>query len=478
MLRFHWFRKFVQVLYSAHTLWRGREFEVDRETFYLKENETRAFAKPCFTSPGMVESAVESLLASKHTLKELTTFFEERNSRSGKEFVPLPVADKSPPILPPIDTEQLSSTGVVEGITGTSSFDLESPRFLSDSAGIFSVPPQLSFDVDDEDLNPFSVLAESQAPELVTLLQEFHQRFVNLNLKWSHTFLEVDAGHALVVKDLQTLHEKSKSLKASLNFLEDGNKKLSASFTTQLQELDAGFHHVSDLCALTSNQLFNTKEEIKSFQESFSASLDDVSLQSQTATAALATLDAKLSTLDRLSKEFDKRFTILFLIIKEFHQAKVSSPTLLDIQQSVAELQEKLASMDQSAWQGIHVTPSPVSVTQTPIPGSADFQDFKHQLKVLQHRIVGGGVKIGTRVFQSFEDVQVWVKLELPIRRYGLFVDAVSILDFFSCLGHIDAENQVSTLHNANKAGFTSIYESLGFWQGGLSSIFASHSTA
>jgi hypothetical protein len=40
------------------------------------------------------------------------------------------------------------------------------------------------------------------------------------------------------------------------------------------------------------------------------------------------------------------------------------------------------------------------------------------------------------------------------------FVDAVSILDFFSCLGHIDAENQVSTLHNANKAGFTMIYES------------------
>jgi hypothetical protein len=39
-------------------------------------------------------------------------------------------------------------------------------------------------------------------------------------------------------------------------------------------------------------------------------------------------------------------------------------------------------------------------------------------------------------------------------------VDAVSILDFFSCLGHVDMENQVSTLHNAKKAGFTSIYES------------------
>lgn len=30
----------------------------------------------------------------------------------------------------------------------------------------------------------------------------------------------------------------------------------------------------------------------------------------------------------------------------------------------------------------------------------------------------------------------------------------------FSFLGHIDAESQVSTLYNANKAGFSSIYES------------------
>lgn len=31
---------------------------------------------------------------------------------------------------------------------------------------------------------------------------------------------------------------------------------------------------------------------------------------------------------------------------------------------------------------------------------------------------------------------------------------------FFSCLGQSDSKNQVSTLHNASKAGFTSIYES------------------
>jgi hypothetical protein len=48
-------------------------------------------------------------------------------------------------------------------------------------------------------------------------------------------------------------------------------------------------------------------------------------------------------------------------------------------------------------------------------------RDMKHQLKLLQQRITGNGVQIGTKVFQSFEDVKTWVKTNLPTRRYGLF---------------------------------------------------------
>jgi hypothetical protein len=46
-------------------------------------------------------------------------------------------------------------------------------------------------------------------------------------------------------------------------------------------------------------------------------------------------------------------------------------------------------------------------------------------MQILQQRIVGGGVHIGSKNFQSFEDVQVWVVAELPNWRYGLFVDGV-----------------------------------------------------
>jgi hypothetical protein len=80
-------------------------------------------------------------------------------------------------------------------------------------------------------------------------------------------------------------------------------------------------------------------------------------------------------------------------------------------------------------------------------------------LKLLQQRITGNGVQIGSKVFQSFEDVKTWVRTHLPNRRYGLFVDAVSLLDFISASNHSDADKTFTAFHNQQKTGFTSMYE-------------------
>jgi hypothetical protein len=79
---------------------------------------------------------------------------------------------------------------------------------------------------------------------------------------------------------------------------------------------------------------------------------------------------------------------------------------------------------------------------------------------VLHQQVVGGGVQIGFKTFQSFEYVKTWVTAERPNPRYGLFIDAVSLLDFFSFLGHIDNEKQLSAFHNQQKAGFVTQHES------------------
>jgi len=81
------------------------------------------------------------------------------------------------------------------------------------------------------------------------------------------------------------------------------------------------------------------------------------------------------------------------------------------------------------------------------------------QVKLLQQRIVGDGVQIGSKVFQSFDDLRVWVPLKLPTRRYGLFVDAVSLLDCFTSMGHVDAEETFTSFYNQKRTGFASMYE-------------------
>jgi hypothetical protein len=47
----------------------------------------------------------------------------------------------------------------------------------------------------------------------------------------------------------------------------------------------------------------------------------------------------------------------------------------------------------------------------------------------------------------------------LPTCQYGLFVDAMSLLVFFTCIGHIEAEKMFSAFYSEQWSGFVSMYE-------------------
>jgi hypothetical protein len=154
----------------------SRKFEADPDTFYLKENKTRAFVNPNFKGAGFLDHEIQELLAAKHTLKELSAIFEAKAARSTPEdriTLSTPVTTSNEAIA--IDTEEPEDTTVNR--TLQPNFELDSPRFSSESAGKFAVPPHLSFDFDDEDLNPFATLAETHPSELVAILQA-------INISW------------------------------------------------------------------------------------------------------------------------------------------------------------------------------------------------------------------------------------------------------------------------------------------------------
>lgn len=88
----------------------------------------------------------------------------------------------------------------------------------------------------------------------------------------------------------------------------------------------------------------------------------------------------------------------------------------------------------------------------------SQIRELQAQFKQLQLRVVGKGVQVANRTFQSFDDVKVWVSLHLPNRRYGMFVDGVSIFEFFTH-GHIDAETTYSSFYSQHRTGFQSSFE-------------------
>jgi len=404
-------------------------------------------------------SIVQDLLGRKHTLKELGAFFEALLAPS-QRVDPEPVK---------IGLEVPVGSDLTPALTIQPSFELESPKFATGNAGIFTTVPQLSYDVDSENEDEaLEEMPDGVPPQVIETLKDFQQRFVSLKTKWTQTFLEVDSSHSYLLKDIQQLHRHFLGLKQRFSKLEDTLILQTNQSSSQIDRLMIKLDKDQAQTDVISADVAAVNQTLKNLQVSLEGHREEWDFQLHGLESSVTDITTKFESMDRSIKEFEKRFTIIFPILKNIR----SPPSQQDYSQQISKCQEqiyelstKLQTLDQQAWQQFTNVASPVSVTQTANTSStsimeAELRDLKAQMKVLQHRIVGGGVKIGSKVFQSFEDVQVWVKAELPIRRYGLFVDAVSILDFFSCLGHIDAENQVSTLHNANKAGFTSIYES------------------
>jgi hypothetical protein len=84
---------------------------------------------------------------------------------------------------------------------------------------------------------------------------------------------------------------------------------------------------------------------------------------------------------------------------------------------------------------------------------------LEHAVKSLEKCTVGEDTKIGRFLFQSKEDLRLWMVMHVPNNRFGLFLDAVSIFDFLA-QPHLDTQENMSQLYNSQKNGFETTYES------------------
>jgi hypothetical protein len=330
--------------------------------------------------------------------------------------------------------------------SGEFSLDLVSPQASAEVMGIFGVVPQLSFDEDIEALPDGDDLPKGQVS---AILREFQNRFIKLKQKWSQSFADVEASHLLVVKDLQKLRGMARSIKATVGkptqqglTLWENLQDLSTSLSERLTVIHGDHNCVSQAVNRLQTVLDGVQQSLLEYNE-------EQELLHKT-------VDGRLQQAERCLQVFEQRFTkILPMLMSIRSGGKTSANNELEvIQNQVRELAQKVETMQELVWdKGVSAPP-----LNSDLHLSEVVRDLRSQVALLQQRVVGGGVQIGAIVFQSFEDVETWVKAELPNQRYGLFVDAVSLLDFFTCIGHVDAEKTFSSFHSQQKTGFSSMY--------------------
>jgi hypothetical protein len=398
------------------------KFQPEPGSFYLKENETRAFIQPVLMKQGLTLAAVEAILKRSFTLKEWQAIFSDL----GNDEVPEWLRESLQ-----VDTANAKEPGCA---------DLASPRLVVETSDVLITVPTLSFE--DE-----SVASESlDLDQAAGWIKEFQRRFARLKPKWRQAFTDVEANHVLLVKDLQTLHTTV------------------ATLTTQVGSVPMGeFVGFGSTLWSALGNMARTLTDHTSTLASTAMSLQDIRQNSiemmEEQEADKGRTEGRFETIERCLQVFESRFAKILPILRS-----VSLPTTSPkdnsfkdyeiLQKQVAQLTTTVESLQTILWDSGSL---PSSAPKH--DGERLLLEIQAQLKQLQHQVVGGGVRIGAKIFQSFDVVEVWVKTELPTQRYGLFVDAVSLLDFFSCVGHVDADKTFAAFHSQQKTGFSSMYE-------------------
>jgi hypothetical protein len=105
------------------------------------------------------------------------------------------------------------------------------------------------------------------------------------------------------------------------------------------------------------------------------------------------------------------------------------------------------------------VTPVSSPRMEAPQDHTARLATLENTVQSLEKRIVGDRIRIGRFLFQSKEDLRVWLLAHVPGNRFGLFLDGVSVFDFLA-QPHMGTQENMAHLYNSQKNGFDTVYES------------------
>jgi hypothetical protein len=307
-----------------------------------------------------------------------------------------------------------------------------SPMASQDKHGVFDIVPTFSFD--STDVDELHEEKDSKPEDINVRMMKVEGKLVALKSKLSRPFLDIDASYSVLSADVHKVYDKIKSISIAIGPVQrlDSISAVVKGLATKVALLE---DFKSD--ALTRfNRFTSTLEEV---QDNVNGTTEEISeLQS-----ASSQFDVWMSNTDRLLTTYGKRFAAIKPIIQ-----KVSSPT--SIMQEDGFFQRPNATTT-SLSRGENCGNQEAM--------SRRIADLEDKIKLLENRVVGAGVQMGSFVFQSFDDLVKWVQTKVPKGRFGLFVDGHSFLEFFTLSGHVDTEVGTAAFSHSIKARFSTYVE-------------------
>jgi hypothetical protein len=372
---------------------------------------------------------VEALVDQTFTVGHWTTVFDEIASGSPPDWFP------QAPLM--IAQEQRDHTG------------FQPLSIMSPTAGsgkLFDFHPTLSFDSADSSIidkaGNETRLWRTQVtpPELLAHIDQVSSNVKRVKSAWSKPFRDIEAGYKLVVADLRTMNANVITMHSHLG---DPSSPQGHTLWEALEHLQDAYNDLESSTADLETKLVTS---INDYIRNLGIPADLV--------ATLHSMreehrqqEARLVQMENLLRTHSTRFTSIRPVLERI--TTLTTPTSAAAPDHlISDLQQRLSTLEQQ-----------ISSNGMDTLCAESLSTLQEEVRLLQQRIVGNGISIGSQVFQSYEDFVVWIKTNLPSGRFGLFVDGHSLLDFFSFVGFLDAESVANSFHSSSKSGFKSMLE-------------------
>lgn len=282
-----------------------KKFALAKDAFYLKENEGRAFMKPCYTVSELTPRLVEVLLSQSLPLKEWEGTFDALNQGILPDWL------KEAEGVNVWVTTSMQESRNHEKIG--ESLELESPRVAMESLGIFQDAPMLSFEDDMDEAGD----ADDLSPKRMSLwIKEFQRRFASIKSKWGKTFSDVEASHIVVVKDLQKLQHAASEVITAL-----GKPTVNGVFP-QGTSVWRGLSSVADSLSDQTITISAVSDSVEVLQKAHSDLHQTFIESGEEHESSQRTVTERLHFLERCSQTFEQRFSKILPMLISFKKRR------------------------------------------------------------------------------------------------------------------------------------------------------------